>query len=170
MAPNHFSLTPPLAPREATIYNSVARFSFLCSYFVSLSFPPRLRIADPSTLPPALSTSTFRPSVHAATKMASTTSLQGICGDPRCDDRNDQKRQLFFCADCKSCLCDRCWPLQPTHVYSEHEPLKYQAYLQCIRLKTILNTPTSEEDLEELHSQDRNTTWFGESLKLLKTA
>ncbi|KAH7084592.1 hypothetical protein FB567DRAFT_445911, partial [Paraphoma chrysanthemicola] len=97
--------------------------------------------------------------------MSSTSSLQGVCKDPRCDDRNDQERQLFFCADCKSCLCEKCWPLQPTHESSEHEKLEYKAYLQCIRLKKILNTPTTEKDLEELHSQDRNTTWFGTSQK-----
>jgi hypothetical protein len=31
-------------------------------------------------------------------------------------------------------------------------------------------TPTTELDLEELLSQDRNTTWFGESQKPLEIA
>jgi hypothetical protein len=88
--------------------------------------------------------------------------------DPLCDDRNDQQRQLFFCTDCQICLCDRCWPLQPTHGSSEHEQLKYEEHLRCIRLRRILMTPTTELDLEELLSQDRNTTWFGESQKPLE--
>ncbi|OWY57034.1 zinc ion binding protein [Alternaria alternata] len=76
--------------------------------------------------------------------MASTISQQGVCTDPRCDDKNDRQRQLFFCSDCKSCL-----------------QLKYKEYLQCARLEKILMMPATELDLEELHSQDRNTTWFG---------
>ena len=98
--------------------------------------------------------------------MAPTKTDRITCNDPRCDDKNDHERQLFYCADCKSCLCDKCWRLQPTHASSEHEQLKYSEYLQCTRLEKMLHMPTTEEDLEELHTQDRNTIWFGESYKL----
>ncbi|KAF2735206.1 hypothetical protein EJ04DRAFT_576300 [Polyplosphaeria fusca] len=93
-----------------------------------------------------------------------SSSVAGVCQDQRCDNRNDPSRELYFCADCRSCLCDKCWNLLPTHapqVSPQHEKLAYLEYLQCNRLKNILDPPRTEVALEKLHSKDTNTTWFG---------
>ena len=96
--------------------------------------------------------------------MASQTPVVGICEDRRCDRRGDTSRKVWYCKACASCLCDVCWDLSPIHSAPgalRHEKLEYRGYLLCNRLERILNPPTDQDELEKLHDEDINTTWFG---------
>ncbi|KAF2792920.1 FabD/lysophospholipase-like protein [Melanomma pulvis-pyrius CBS 109.77] len=96
--------------------------------------------------------------------MSSQASVAGKCEDRRCDKPGDPSRKVWYCKACASCLCGVCWDLSPIHSApgaSRHEKLAYLEYLICNRLERILNPPTSQDELEKLHDQDTNTTWFG---------
>ncbi|KAF2475025.1 uncharacterized protein BDR25DRAFT_280671 [Lindgomyces ingoldianus] len=96
--------------------------------------------------------------------MSSQKIATGICQDRRCDKLGNPSRKVWYCTACRSCLCDDCWDYSPIHSAPgapRHEKLAYLQYLRCKRLEQILDPPRNQNELEKLHDQDTNTTWFG---------
>jgi hypothetical protein len=78
---------------------------------------------------------------------------------------------IWFCVDCQTSLCEPCWPRLLSHSNGRtgrdglpHEKVKRDVYE---KLKQILDPMYTEAELEELHRQDLDTTWFGQYYVLL---
>lgn len=64
-----------------------------------------------------------------------------------------------FCAHCETSYCDKCWLKQPLHRRDlSHRKIDAKRWY---RIREILEPPFKDRDLEELHSQDEATKWFG---------
>ncbi|KAL9034046.1 MAG: hypothetical protein Q9214_007226, partial [Letrouitia sp. 1 TL-2023] len=86
----------------------------------------------------------------------------------RCEDdacANPSTAPTFLCVSCGSTYCDACWDRQGSHKPGKvgldglhHEKVQKGIY---DRLKAILDPPEGQEELNRLHIEDENTTWFG---------
>lgn len=70
-----------------------------------------------------------------------------------------------FCNVCNLQFCDKCWDFQPTHILGTlgvtgvpHE--KTDPHVAEI-VRAILEVNTSDDQQQELHVEDQDTTWFG---------
>jgi hypothetical protein len=98
---------------------------------------------------------------------AVASSLSGTDVSQRCESGHcgTPDLPLFFCASCDSFYCSACWTIQGPHRQGKvgidglpHE----RANLNVVNnLKSILEPPSNPTDLQKLHIQDAETTWFG---------
>lgn len=79
---------------------------------------------------------------------------------------------IWYCAACRASYCEECWGYAPVHMKTDrgngeapHEKLDHAKYLQCQRLQKVLRLPDTEAEIDKLHEDDAQTTWFGTSLK-----
>ena len=71
----------------------------------------------------------------------------------------DSTLPTSFCAHCEESYCEKCWKRQPLHRgNSAHHQIDATRWH---RIKEILEPSVNEHDLEELHSRDEATKWFG---------
>ncbi|KAF2689243.1 hypothetical protein K458DRAFT_357870 [Lentithecium fluviatile CBS 122367] len=90
------------------------------------------------------------------------------CGRQGCDARNDP---VWYCVDCSCWRCDDCWGNYPNHASGdvgrdglEHEKTRYEVYRDLQRIlapHATLHTQEALQAIEELHTQDLDSTWFG---------
>jgi len=82
-------------------------------------------------------------------------------------NRTPRTVPMWFCTDCKCSFCDRCWEKISVHragVASPHERVYQRTYLL---LSTALEPPATDVELDQLHADDVETTWFGEQAQRL---
>lgn len=86
----------------------------------------------------------------------------GECGGLHCAGVSDK---IWYCVDCGCWLCAPCWGNYPPHTGGrkgrdglEHEKTKYKVYR---KLEDILTPTPSQTEIEEHHSRDLDSTWFG---------
>jgi hypothetical protein len=70
-----------------------------------------------------------------------------------------------YCNVCNLQFCDKCWDLQPTHMFGTlgvtgvpHEKTDPDV-AEIVRATLEVNT--SDDQQQELHVEDQDTTWFG---------
>jgi hypothetical protein len=70
-----------------------------------------------------------------------------------------------YCNVCNLQFCDKCWDIQPTHIFGTlgvtgvpHE--KTDPNVAEI-VRATLEVNTSDDQQQELHVEDQDTTWFG---------
>ena len=73
--------------------------------------------------------------------------------------------ETFFCHQCASHFCDRCWRRQASHLPGKlavdglpHEKIDIRI---ATRLKKILNSSNGPREQDALHQDDETTIWFG---------
>jgi hypothetical protein len=74
-------------------------------------------------------------------------------------------KKTSFCNVCNLQFCDKCWDIQPTHMFKTlgvtgvpHEKTDPDV-AEIVRATLEVNT--SDEQQQELHIEDQDTTWFG---------
>jgi hypothetical protein len=85
------------------------------------------------------------------------------CEDERCQSPDSS---AWFCADCDSFFCFKCWPFQVAHKPEKvgrdgvpHEKANYEMFKLY---KDILDPGLTGSQLQQLHEEDSETLWFGE--------
>lgn len=85
------------------------------------------------------------------------------CEDPRC---TTPQRAVWFCVDCSVRYCDTCWSLclahQPGRTARDGIAHERTVFHEVERLREIMNPPSSQDKLSQMHESDEGTTWFGE--------
>lgn len=78
---------------------------------------------------------------------------------------NNSAAQTFFCHQCDSHLCTRCWSRQASHfpgkVAVDGLPHEKSDFRIATRLEQILNSSNSPREQDALHRVDETTIWFG---------
>jgi hypothetical protein len=85
---------------------------------------------------------------------------------PHCEGkRHCPSKDLWWCVDCGARFCDDCWDNQISHQNGRtnwhgfaHE--KINPRIQEM-LKTVFNPVLTAEEVDRLHEDDEETTWFG---------
>lgn len=80
--------------------------------------------------------------------------------------KGDQSsKKTSYCNVCNLQFCDKCWDIQPTHMFKTlgvtgvpHEKTDPDV-AEIVRAALEVNT--SDEQQQELHIEDQDTTWFG---------
>jgi len=98
-----------------------------------------------------------------------SSSVQPQDGTRDCDFRfpscTGSSAGLWWCVDCSTRICDGCWPAIPGHrggtTTRDGQPHEKTDSRLHHRLREILNPPVNEDELEQLHAADLETTWFG---------
>jgi hypothetical protein len=85
------------------------------------------------------------------------------CEEPRCTTPHDE---VWYCVDCSVRFCETCWKLclqhQPGRTARDGIEHERTVYHEVERLRDIMNPPSSQERLLQMHGSDEDTTWFGE--------
>ena len=87
----------------------------------------------------------------------------------RCDfvaNPFDSRNKVWYCPDCISLICDSCWPgILPAHEIgrTRYNGLSHEKVEPVIhqKLHDVLHPTLDEEELNEQHRADAETTWFG---------
>lgn len=81
-----------------------------------------------------------------------------------CDYCQARGYQRFYCNVCSCVLCDPCWEIQPSHmIRSVSGVLAHEKTDPNVAKKigNVLGPPLEEDQQEESHLDDIDTTWFG---------
>lgn len=80
-------------------------------------------------------------------------------------DCNNRAGETFFCRQCDSHFCNRCWSRQASHNPGKvavdglpHEKIDIRI---ATRLEQILNSSNGPREQDALHQDDETTIWFG---------
>lgn len=78
---------------------------------------------------------------------------------------SQSSEKTSYCNVCNLQFCDNCWNVQPTHVFGTlgvtgvpHEKTDPDV-AEIVR--ATLEVTTSDDQQQELHAEDEDTTWFG---------
>lgn len=78
---------------------------------------------------------------------------------------NQSSEKTSYCNVCNLQFCDNCWNVQPTHMFRTlgvtgvpHEKTDPDV-AEIVRATLEVNT--SDDQQQELHAEDEDTTWFG---------
>lgn len=78
---------------------------------------------------------------------------------------NNSTAETFFCHQCDSHFCNRCWSRQASHLPGKlasdglpHEKIDIRI---ATRLEKILNSTNGPREQDALHQADETTIWFG---------
>jgi energy-coupling factor transporter ATP-binding protein EcfA2 len=77
----------------------------------------------------------------------------------------EMKVTVYYCVNCDSSLCDRCWEKERSHKPGKLGPdgLPHEkAEVSVVnRLKQTFNPPSDPETQSRMHIEDEDATWFG---------
>lgn len=78
---------------------------------------------------------------------------------------NNSAAETYFCRQCDSHFCNRCWNRQASHLAGKlavdglpHEKIDIRI---ATRLERILNSHNGPREQDALHQDDETTIWFG---------
>ncbi|KAK6430823.1 hypothetical protein LTR95_013021, partial [Oleoguttula sp. CCFEE 5521] len=126
---------------------------------------PQLIIPDESRRPRAGSYTSARMQIRDSSRARSTTS--GAASGELCEDCQRVGPRRYYCNVCTLVFCDTCWDRQLIHrskrlaVGAGTIPHEKTDQSVARKVRDVLTPDLKDEEREQLHIADIDTTWFG---------
>ncbi|KAK6438068.1 hypothetical protein LTR95_005742 [Oleoguttula sp. CCFEE 5521] len=126
---------------------------------------PQLIIPDESRRPRAGSYTSARMQIRDSSRARSTTS--GATSGELCEDCQRVGPRRYYCNVCTLVFCDTCWDRQLIHrskrlaVGAGTIPHEKTDQSVARKVRDVLTPDLRDEEREQLHIADIDTTWFG---------
>lgn len=121
-----------------------------------------LTLMDHFNMDLSIATAMTSRDVLAKPRECAMASMPVHTGLPKGDQSS---KKTSYCNVCNLQFCDKCWEYQPTHMFKTlgvtgvpHEKTDPDV-AEIVRATLEVNT--SDEQQQELHIEDQDTTWFG---------